>query len=301
MPSSSGGPPSAWRVRDRAIPLDRPLIAGILNVTPDSFSDGGRYLAPDAAVDRARALVEDGADLIDVGAESTRPGAEPVPEEEEWARLRPVLERLDDLAVPISVDTTKTTVARRALDLGVAVINVVSGLDPAPGLLELAASEDAGLVLMHMRGTPRTMQEDTTYGDVVAEVRDALAAARDAAAAAGCDAQRVALDPGIGFGKSVEGNLELIARLDEIASLGGPVWIGPSRKAFLGHILGAGPAERTAGTVAACLAARRAGAHVFRVHDPRPVRDAFEVEGAIERRRGMHREAAGSPAGGGSG
>ncbi len=276
-------PARAWRLRGRQLPLDRPLVAGILNVTPDSFSDGGRFFEPGSAIARAWEMVAEGAHLLDVGAESTRPGAEPLGAETEWNRLRPVLEGLQDLPVPISVDTTKLQVAERALEAGASAINDVSGLRGDPRLAELAARNGAGLVVMHMRGTPRTMQDDTHYDDIVGEVRSFLERARRTALEAGCAPGQVAVDPGLGFGKSARGNLELLARLDEIASLGAPVWVGPSRKSFIGHVLDAGPDDRLAGTIAACLAAIRRGAHVVRVHDVRPVREALELTRAIDR------------------
>jgi len=274
--------PSGWRVRDRRIALDRPTVVGILNVTPDSFSDGGCYLDPDVAADYAREMIADGAGIIDVGAESTRPGAERVPVGEEWRRLEPVLGAIRDFPVPISVDTTKLEVAERALDAGAAVINDVSGGKGEPGLLSLAARTGAGLVLMHMRGTPRTMQKTTRYDDVSRDVCAALSDARDAALAAGCAPEQVALDPGIGFGKSVAGNLELIARLEELVAVGAPIWIGPSRKSFLGTLLARPPEERLEGTIAACVMALRRGARVFRVHDVAPVCRALAVAWAIE-------------------
>jgi len=291
---SRDGPATRWRIRDASIALDRPVIAGILNVTPDSFSDGGRFLDPGSAREHAAAMVAEGADLIDVGAESTRPGARAVPADEEWRRLEPVLSGVVRLGVPVSVDTVKREVAERALDGGASIINDVSGLSNDPELATLAARTGAGLVLMHMRGTPRTMQDDTAYDDVVAEVADALAKARLRAFEAGCEPDRVAIDPGIGFGKSLEGNLELIARLDELTALGAPVWIGPSRKSFLGALLRVPPAERVEGTIAACVAALVRGARVFRVHDIRPVRHALDVAWAIERAAGAAGDAAGT-------
>ena len=286
-----------WRVLDRDIPIDRPLIAGILNVTPDSFSDGGRFVRTGAAVARAWAIADEGAAILDIGAESTRPGADPVSADVEWERLEPVLAELGDLPIPISVDTAKLAVAERALDAGAAAINDVTALRQDPGLAALAARSGAGLVLMHMRGTPRTMQRNTRYGDVVAEVRAGLEAARGAALEAGCSPEQVALDPGLGFGKSVEGNLELLARLDEIASIGAPVWIGPSRKSFLGALLEAGPRDLVTASVAAGLIAAGRGADVLRVHDVRPTREALTVEASIkarERAGRPHVRAAGS-------
>ncbi|WP_419936574.1 dihydropteroate synthase [Candidatus Palauibacter sp.] len=282
---SATGPARSWRLLDREIPLDRPAIAGVLNVTPDSFSDGGCFVDPGAAVARAWEIVEEGAAVLDIGAESTRPGAASIPAREEWARLEPVLGGLRDLPIPISVDTSRLAVAERALDAGAAAINDVTALRRDPGLAALAARTGAGLVLMHMRGTPRTMQRDTRYGDVVCEVRAALVAARRAALEAGCAPRQVAVDPGLGFGKSVEGNLELLARLDEIAAIDAPVWIGPSRKSFLGALLAVRPRDRVAGSVAACLAAARGGADVLRVHDVRETREALTVEAAISARK----------------
>ena len=275
-----GVPARSWRLRGTAIALDRPVVAGILNVTPDSFSDGGRFADAARAIDRAHEMVAEGAGLIDVGAESTRPGAADVPAETEWARLAPVLAGLRDLPVPVSVDTMKADVAERSLEAGAAAINDVSG-GRSPALVEIAGRAGAGLVLMHMRGNPRTMQSDTRYDDVVSEVAGELAAARDRAVSAGCDRAAIALDPGIGFGKSLEGNLELIARLDEIVALGAPVWVGPSRKSFLGELLGTPPEERLEGTVAACVAALAGGARVFRVHDVEAVARALAVAWAV--------------------
>jgi dihydropteroate synthase len=257
------------------------VLAGILNVTPDSFSDGGEFFEPDVAIVHAHEMVEEGADLIDIGAESTRPGSEAVSAEEEWGRLEPVLRELDDLTVPISIDTAKLEVAERAIDAGAHAINDVTGLQSDPRIADLAARTGAGLVIMHMRGTPRTMQDDTRYEDVVKEVCQNLEKARDAAIGIGCNPDQIAFDPGLGFGKSVEGNLELIARLDELSNLGSPVWVGPSRKSFLGNILKVGPDDRLSGTVAACIAALEKGAHVFRVHDVREIRDALKVHVAI--------------------
>ena len=284
--------PATWRLRSRELDVDRPVVAGVLNLTPDSFSDGGRYGDADEAIRHARAMVEDGAGLIDVGAESTRPGAAPVDAGDEWRRLAPVLRGLRDLPVPVSVDTMKADVAERALDSGVDVINDVSG-GRSTELLAVAAGARAGLVLMHMRGNPRTMQEDTVYGDVVREVRDALASARAAAVEVGCPPETIALDPGLGFGKSVEGNLELIARLGEIAEIGAPLWLGPSRKSFLGALLGAPVDQRLEGTIAACIAGLDAGARVFRVHDVGPVAKALAVAWSI-RSAGRVREGQGT-------
>jgi dihydropteroate synthase len=270
-------PTPVWRLRDRVVSIDRPLVVGILNLTPDSFSDGGRYTNPEAAIARAFEMVDAGADIVDIGAESSRPGADPVPEEAEWSRLEPVLAELGTLEAPISVDTTKSFVARRALGLGAAVINDISGLRFEPELAELAAESGAGLVLMHMRGVPRTMQTDTHYDDLIGEVGGFLHTALTAAVDRGCLPEQIVLDPGIGFGKSLEGNLELLASLEALASLGRPILVGPSRKTFLGQILDLPPDERVEGTIAACIMALERGAHIFRVHDVRQVRRALDV------------------------
>ncbi len=274
------------------------MVMGVLNVTPDSFSDGGRFLHPDAAAARARRMVEEGADLVDVGAESSRPGAAAVSAGEEWDRLAPVLARLRDLPVPISVDTTKGEVARRALEAGAAAINDISALRFDPDVARAAAEAGAGLVLMHMRGTPRTMQADTEYDDLMGEVAGALADALGRARAAGCAAEQLVVDPGIGFGKSPEGNLEILARLDRLAPLGQPILVGPSRKSFIGAVLGLPVEERLEATLAACVAALFRGARIFRVHDPEPARRALDLAEAVRRAGG---EAAPVAAGGAAG
>lgn len=254
---------------------------GILNVTPDSFSDGGRFAATPEATERAFAMVADGADIVDIGGESTRPGARSVGADEEWSRVGPVLERLGELTVPISVDTTKSDVAVRAIDFGAAIINDVSGLGVDPALAGVAAERRTGLVLMHMRGDPRTMQDDVTYADLIGEVRDGLAASVAAAVEAGCEADQIVVDPGLGFGKSAQGSVELIARLSELNALGRPILVGPSRKSFIEALLDAGPSRRLEGTIAACLMALERGARIFRVHDVAEVRRALTVAEAI--------------------
>ncbi len=270
-----------WAVRGGSVPLDRPVVAGIVNVTPDSFSDGGRHLEPDDAEARARRLIEHGADVLDLGAESTRPGAEPVPAEEEWRRLAPVLERVADLPVPISVDTRKSSTARRALDTGAAIVNDVSGLRDDPSLAELAAESGCGLVLMHMRGTPRDMQDDTSYDDLVGEVLGRLRDSVGRARSAGCSPEQLVVDPGIGFGKSARGSLRLLARAGIFERAGAPVMVGPSRKSFIGEALGLPLGERVEATAAACVVALERGARLFRVHDVRPARRALDMAAAI--------------------
>ena len=274
-----------WRIRDRIIALDRPVVMGILNLTPDSFSDGGRFFDFDAAVRRAREMAAGGADLIDLGGESTRPGAAEVSADEEAARVVPVLRALrEGLDLPLSVDTRKAMVAREALAAGAQVVNDVSGLADA-GMAAAVAPSGAGLVLMHMRGTPATMQGLTDYADVVDDVAAELAVSLARADAAGIARERVVLDPGIGFAKTAEQNLALIASLRRLeARLGRPVLLGPSRKAFIGALLGGMPAaERDAGTVGACVAGLARGARLFRVHDVRAARQALDVAWAILR------------------
>jgi dihydropteroate synthase len=274
-----------WVLRRGVLALDRPVVMGILNVTPDSFSDGGRFFDPSDAVAQARRMAAEGADLVDVGGESTRPGAPAVSADEEAARVVPVIRALRQaLDVAVSVDTRKAAVARAALAAGADVVNDVSGLADAE-MAPVVAASGAGLVLMHMRGTPETMQRLTDYGDVVDDVAAELAASLARADAAGIARERVVLDPGIGFAKTAEQNLELIASLERIqARLGRPVLLGPSRKSFIGTLLGGLAAgERDAGTVGACVAGLARGARLFRVHDVRAARQALDVAWAVLR------------------
>jgi dihydropteroate synthase len=255
---------------------------GVVNVTPDSFSDGGLYLDHDAAVAHGRELAAEGADWLDIGGESTRPGAEPVAEDEELRRVIPVLEDLAGV-VPLSIDTSKLAVAQAALDAGATLVNDVTAFRSAPELAGLVAERDALCILMHMLGEPRTMQRDPHYDDVVSEVKAFLEERLAFAVAEGVPEDRVMLDPGIGFGKTLEHNLELIRRLDEIAALGRPVVIGTSRKSFLGRITGREVDERVPGSIASNVLAYERGARVFRVHDVAPVRDGLLVAAATVR------------------
>jgi dihydropteroate synthase len=259
-----------------------PLIMGVVNVTPDSFSDGGLYLDADAAVEHGRRLVAEGADILDVGGESTRPGAKPVGEGEERERVLPVIERLSqDGGARISIDTTKLAVARAALDAGATLVNDVSAFRFDPAMAELVAETGAGCCLMHMLGEPRTMQQDPRYDDVVWEVKAFLEERLACAVSAGIDEERVWLDPGIGFGKTVEHNLELLRRLDEIVAIGRPVVVGTSRKSFLGKLAGGrDEGERLPGTIATNVLALERGASVFRVHDVAQNADALKVAAA---------------------
>ena len=260
----------------------RAVVMGTLNVTPDSFSDGGQYFDPAAAVGGALKMLAEGADIIDIGAESTRPGSDRVCAAEQIRRIEPVLPEVARLDVTVSIDTTLTEVAAFALDAGADIINDVSAGRDDPGILALAARRHAPLILMHMLGQPKTMQEDPHYEDVVAEVRDFLAERLAAAEAAGVPPERCIVDPGIGFGKRLEHNLALLAGVGQLASLGTPVLVGPSRKRFIGELTGQdSPADRVPASVAACLAAYDRGATIFRVHDVGPTRQALRVYQAV--------------------
>ncbi|HEY6240292.1 MAG TPA: dihydropteroate synthase [Burkholderiales bacterium] len=258
---------------------------GVVNVTPDSFSDGGSYLESGAAIAHARRLMQEGADLLDIGAESSRPGAGSVSAEQELSRLMPVLDGLRDSPVPISVDTTKPEVMRAAIGAGAAMINDIGALR-SPGAIETVAATDAGVCLMHMQGEPRTMQHEPCYGDVVAEVRAFLARRVAAAEAHGIARERIVIDPGFGFGKTVEHNFELLRHLDQFVEMGLPVMAGWSRKSTLGALTGRGPAERLAASIAAALLAVQLGATILRVHDVAATRDAFAVLAAMDGGRG---------------
>ena len=257
---------------------------GIVNATPDSFSDGGLYLDGEAAVRHGLQLAREGAAILDVGGESSRPGAEPVDEAEEMARVLPVVERLAAAGERVSVDTTKLAVARAALAAGSTIVNDVSAFRFDPGMAELVAEAGAGCCLVHMRGEPRTMHHDPSYADVVSEVKAFLEERLAFATAAGIDEERIWLDPGIGFGKNLEHNLELLRRLEEIVAIGRPVVVGTSRKSFLGKLAGGKPAEeRLPGTIATNVLALERGASIFRVHDVGPVVDALAVTAATVR------------------
>ena len=258
---------------------------GIVNVTPDSFSDGGLFVEPDAATRHGMALAEEGAAILDVGGESSRPGAAPASEDEELRRVVPVVERLAALDHRVSIDTTKVAVARAALDAGATIVNDVSAFRFEPGLAGLVAEREAHCCLMHMLGEPRTMQIEPRYDDVVSEVKAFLEERLAFATGEGVPEERVWLDPGIGFGKTVEHNLELLRRLDEIVAVGRPVVVGTSRKSFLGTLTGGKPAgERLPGTIATNVLALERGASVFRVHDVAPVLDALTVTAATVNR-----------------
>ncbi len=259
-------------------------LMGIVNVTPDSFSDGGEFLNAERAIAHGRELAGQGADILDVGGESTRPGAEAVEPEAELARVGPVIEaftREGGPGIPVSIDTSKRAVAEAALDAGAEIVNDVTALRAEPELAALCAERGCGVVLMHMLGTPRTMQEDPRYDDVVDEVKAFLAERIEFATAEGIDTDRIWIDPGIGFGKTVEHNLELHRRLGELRELGRPIVFGSSRKSFIGKLTGASVDERLGGTIASNVIAYANGAEVVRVHDVGPLREALTVAESI--------------------
>jgi dihydropteroate synthase len=260
--------------------VQRPLLMGVINVTPDSFSDGGSFLDPEDAIAQGLRLVQEGAQVLDIGGESTRPGADPVSEDEELWRVKPVLEGLVDSGATLSIDTMKPAVAKAALELGAGIVNDVTAFRFAPEMAELVAEAGVDCCLMHMLGEPRTMQLDPRYDDVVSDVKAFLEERLAFAVDHGVDEERVWLDPGIGFGKTIEHNLELLRRLDEIVAIGRPVVIGTSRKSFLGKLTGRDVAERLPATIATNVLAFERGATVFRVHDVAEVADALTVTAA---------------------
>jgi dihydropteroate synthase len=274
-------PPRSWSIRGAELPLDKPVIVGIINVTPDSFSDGGHLPSVEAAIEHGAQLTAHGARLLDVGGESTRPGAAPVPVTEEIARLVPVIAGLVKRgAGPVSVDTRKAEVARAALDAGAAVVNDVSGLQYDPGLAAVVARAEAGVILMHMRGTPATMDDLATYAHVAPEVARELAATAENAERAGIARERIVVDPGFGFAKTAAQNFRLLDELATIVALGYPVAVGLSRKRFLGAATGRPVEDRDRATAVACALAWERGARLFRVHDVAITREALALAGA---------------------
>lgn len=280
-------PPLTWHVRDRVIECRRPLVMGIVNVTPDSFSDGGQFFDPATAIDHGLKLVADGADILDVGGESTRPGSAPVPADEELRRVLPVVAAIaKQSSVLISVDTTKAEVARRCLEAGAAIVNDITGFRADPQLPAVAAQHRAGAIVMHMQGTPATMQQAPHYTDVVAEVAAFFQDRLQALGQSGIPPEAVCLDPGIGFGKALEHNLELLANLGAFRRFGRPVCLGVSRKGFVGSVCGRELHDRMPGSLAvACFAAARGEAQMLRVHDVAPTHDAARLLDAIDRYR----------------
>jgi dihydropteroate synthase len=274
--------PKYWRTSRHQLSLERPLIMGILNVTPDSFSDGNRYSDPLCAIERALEMVSEGADIIDIGGESTRPGSEPVSPDEELKRIIPVISGLaGKTSCPISIDTWKSPVARAALGVGAEIINDISGFNLDPQMAELAAVSGAGAVLMHTRGTPQSMQGDTVYADLVGEIILSLRGSVDKARQAGVEQERIVLDPGIGFAKNAEQNLEILRKLYEFMGFGLPLLVGTSRKSFIGRTLNRDTADRIHGTAATVALAVSNGADILRVHDVRAMRDVADMARAV--------------------
>ena len=259
--------------------LERPLVMGVVNITPDSFSDGGRFFGPEEAIAHARRLADEGADIIDIGGESTRPGAQPVSEDEELRRIIPVLQALSDF--PVSVDTRRPGVMQEALKAGASMINDVEALT-APGALEAVAKSTCAVCLMHKKGDPATMQRDPHYDDVVGEVKSLLKQRIDAARAAGIAQERIVVDPGFGFGKTAAHNVELLRELKTLSSLEAPLLVGLSRKSTLGKITGRPVEERLAGSLAMALLALQGGATILRVHDVKETKDVIAVWEAVK-------------------
>ena len=280
-----------WRLRTRTLAVGKiPLLMGIINVTPDSFSDGGWFFDPAAAVEHGLRLAAEGADLLDIGGQSTRPGSQEVGAKEELRRVMPVVAGLcEKTALPVSIDTSRGIVAREAAAAGVEVINDVTALTGDAGMPALAAETGCGVCAMHMRGSPATMQQDPVYGDVVEDVLRYLAGRRDEIEAAGVERTRIALDPGIGFGKTTEHNLALLSNAWRLRALGCPVLVGHSRKRFIGEVLGDSRVERTAGTIGVAVSLAVQGIQILRVHDVGPVRQALLLHEAT-RQVGQHGE-----------
>ncbi len=278
----------SWNLGRRQLPLAaRPLVMGILNVTPDSFSDGGQHDDPQAAIDLGRQMAAEGADIIDVGGESTRPYSTPVSNAEEISRVLPVIRQLaEQISIPISIDTSKAAVAAAAIEAGAEIINDVTGLEGDPDMAEVARQSGVGVCVMHMQGTPQTMQDNPQYEDVVEEIAAYLVQRRQWCLDLGIEFDRICLDPGIGFGKTHEHNLTLLRATRRFVRLGSPILIGHSRKGFIGKLLGDKAADRTAATIGVSLAVAAAGAHVIRVHDVKQTVEAltlFQAAGGLDR------------------
>ena len=277
-----------WKLARRSLPYgERTLVMGVLNITPDSFSDGGQFFATDRAVEHALEMIAEGADIIDIGGESTRPGSAFVSEEEELQRVIPIIKRLTtETSIPISVDTTKSSVARAALAVGAEIVNDISALRFDPAIADEVAKIKAGLVLMHSRGTPKTMQQLPPVEDIISEVIGGLRESIAVAEQRGVSSESIAIDPGIGFGKAAAQNVELIAHLDQLARefAGFPILIGTSRKSFLGKLLNNAPTDqRLHGTIASIAASVLKGAHIVRVHDVQAAVEAIKVADAVVR------------------
>ena len=277
-------PPRHWQCGDYRLPIgERTLIMGVVNVTPDSFSDGGLFIEADRAIAHGHNLIEAGADILDIGGESSRPGSEPVPETIEKERILPVIEGLRDCGIPLSVDTWKAGVAEAACKTGASIINDIKALQSDPQMAHVAAKLRTGVVLMHMRGTPATMQSLTDYQDPIGEIHDFLRDVANGAIQAGVSPDAIAIDPGIGFGKTVEQNIAIIRHLRDFRNLNYPLLIGTSRKSFLGHLTGQSVENRIPATVSSVVCAIAHGVDIVRVHDIAFIRDAVKVADAIER------------------
>ena len=273
-----------WEFTGRRVELGgaTPWIMGIVNVTPDSFSDGGQFDSADAAVDHALQLADDGADILDIGGESTRPGSEKVDVDEELQRVIPVIEKLvGQVTVPISIDTSKSEVARQAIAAGANIVNDISGLEMDAAMIDVCSATNVGVICMHMQGTPQTMQADPHYDDVVREIGDYLILRLDVMSSRGIDPVRVVFDPGIGFGKTAEHNLDILASIAAFRDLGRPVLIGHSRKRFLSKVLGRQVEERTMGTSGVAVALAAQSTDIIRVHDVRAIKDALTAYNAV--------------------
>jgi dihydropteroate synthase len=267
------------------LPLDRPLVMGIVNVTPDSFSDGGQFFSAQAAIDHAAQLIEEGADILDIGGESTRPGAAEVAVDEELHRVMPVLEALRDASVPLSIDTMKPEVMRAAIAAGASMVNDVNALR-TPGAVEACAEPNVAVCLMHMLGTPRSMQQDPEYADVVSEINQFLLERAEVCERAGIARERIVVDPGFGFGKTSQHNLDLIRAVPQFVATGYAVMVGISRKSVLGRLVGKDAGGRLAASVSAALLLAQRGAHILRVHDVQATVDALKVWQAVESQDG---------------
>ncbi len=284
--------PGRWTFRGHALDTTRPVIMGIVNVTPDSFSDGGKFIDPENAIRHAVDLVKQGADIIDIGGESTRPGSAPVLLQEEIDRVIPVIEGIKGkgITTPISIDTRKVKVAGKAVKAGAVIVNDVAALDDEPELADLIAGGNLGAVLMHMQGRPKLMQAEPHYDDVIGEIGEFFEERLDFAIGRGIPEENIILDPGIGFGKLLGHNLEILRRCGEWLKYGRPLMIGPSRKRFIGEILGNDVTDRMYGTIGACVTALNSGARIFRVHDVKAVREAIEVAYSILNDTGSNHE-----------
>ena len=274
-----------WKIRRNIVSFDRAILMGVLNITPDSFSDGGHFLDPQAAYARALQMIQEGADILDLGAESTRPGAEPVKAKDELERLLPVVTLLQkEKRVPISIDTTKPEVAKKCLEAGADIINDVSGLKRSGvEMAKVVQRFGAGLVLMHSRGTPETMHALTNYKDMIAEILEELRESVEIAAKAGVEHGQILIDPGLGFSKTAEQNLEILRSLKAFQGLGFPVMLGPSRKSFLGYVTGREVGEREFGTAACVALAVEQGVQILRVHEVKAMRDVIRTTEAIKK------------------